>query len=322
MNNTISVALCTYNGDRFLADQLASLAAQSRLPDEVVVCDDGSSDGTLRILQAFAESAPFPVAVHRNDRQLGVALNFSRAISLCSGSVVALADQDDVWMHRKLERVGAIFDERPSVGAVFSDAELVDERLQPFGRTLFEAIGFSERRQERFRQGGALEVLLSRSVCCGATLAFRAECRSAVLPVPPSGLHDVWLAVILSASTEMVGLSEPLIRYRQHADNQIGAPTSGLRTNLARRRRQMALGDELAHYREMATRIARQRGVDSQATARLNAKIRHLEVRHGLPGDRHRRLQPVLTEFARGRYHRYSRGLRSAGFDLVFRQPA
>ena len=98
----ISVALCTCNGARFLSEQLVSLAEQTLRPIELVVCDDASDDGTWQLLEEFQRSAPFPVRLYRNVRRLGIAQNFEQAMLLCEGDVIALCDQDDVWLPEKL----------------------------------------------------------------------------------------------------------------------------------------------------------------------------------------------------------------------------
>lgn len=313
----MSVALCTYQGERYLGGQLESIANQTLPPAEVVVCDDGSTDGTVDVVERFASRAPFPVRLHINPTNLGVTANFAHAIALCRGSIIALADQDDVWAPEKLERLVAAFHDHPGAGAVFSDAELVDDALRPLGRTLFEATRFTERRRRRFGAGHALEVLVAHSVVCGATLAFRSSLRDLVLPIPSTGLHDVWIASILASASTVVALPEPLVRYRQHGANQIGAAAQGPRAKLATRRRQGVFGDEAAHYRAMAERLRQAPGLHADALRLLDRKIEHLQFRYGLP--RHRVLA-VLAELLRGRYHRYSRGLESAGYDLFFRR--
>src|SRR5580698_1985958 len=98
----LSVALCTYNGERFLPEQLASIREQSRLPDELVICDDASADQSVAIATRFAERAPFPVRIEANSRNLGSTPNFARAIELCNGDAIVLSDQDDVWLPDKL----------------------------------------------------------------------------------------------------------------------------------------------------------------------------------------------------------------------------
>ena len=95
--------MCTYNGAQFLKEQLASIAAQFRPPDELVVCDDGSSDGTGEIVKEFARRSPFATRFVVNDQNLGSTKNFEKAIFLCQGTIVSLADQDDVWYRHKLE---------------------------------------------------------------------------------------------------------------------------------------------------------------------------------------------------------------------------
>ena len=91
-----SIALCTYNGEKFLREQLDSIALQTLLPDELVACDDRSCDSTMEILQEFRERVSFPVHIHQNEENLGSTKNFEKAIKLCSGDIIALCDQADV----------------------------------------------------------------------------------------------------------------------------------------------------------------------------------------------------------------------------------
>src|SRR5688572_14133745 len=104
MTNKFSVAMCTYNGARYLKEQLDSFTVQTRLPDELIVCDDGSSDETCQIVSTFAASAPFTVRLEVNQQTLGSTQNFAKAIQLCRGDLIALCDQDDVWLPGKLDK--------------------------------------------------------------------------------------------------------------------------------------------------------------------------------------------------------------------------
>jgi len=126
----ISVAMCTYHGERFLAQQLASIAKQTRPPDELVVCDDRSSDRTVEILRDFAASVSHPVKIFENETNLGFVANFERAIQLCTGDLIALSDQDDIWYPERLELSEREFAAHPEVGLVFSDADLIDDQDQ------------------------------------------------------------------------------------------------------------------------------------------------------------------------------------------------
>src|SRR4051812_23010348 len=148
---TISVALCTFNGAEYLPAQLASIAAQSRLPDELVVHDDASSDGTPALVEAFVAQAPFPVRLHRHAERLGSIRNFDSAIAACAGDLIALSDQDDVWRPDKLRAIARRFDADAGVGLVFSDADLVDAALRPIGRGPWGSIGLCWQRQHLWR---------------------------------------------------------------------------------------------------------------------------------------------------------------------------
>ncbi len=127
---TISVAMATYNGGRFLREQLDSIRRQSLPPTELVVCDDGSSDDTVEILRRFAEEAPFKVVIDAHGQRLGFTPNFLRAVGLCTGEIVALCDQDDVWEERKLAVCVAGFADG-TVMTVTHRVQVVDELLRP-----------------------------------------------------------------------------------------------------------------------------------------------------------------------------------------------
>jgi glycosyltransferase involved in cell wall biosynthesis len=151
--NRISVALCTYNGERFLPQQLASIQQQTRLPDEVVVCDDRSTDRTVEMVRAFAASVSFPVRVIVNERNLGSAANFAQAIELCAGNLVALSDQDDIWYPIRLERSEQELTEHPEAGLVFSDGDIIDDRDQLVGTRLWTYFGFAGEVRDRLLAG-------------------------------------------------------------------------------------------------------------------------------------------------------------------------
>src|SRR5207244_12381537 len=153
---TISVAMCTFNGSRFVAEQLTSIAAQTRPPDELIICDDCSSDETPKLVEAFIRTATFPVQLQVNEQNLGLTRNFERAIGLCKGDFIALSDQDDVWLPEKLARMESVFTSSPDLGLVFSDAELVDENRSLLGKRLWDSLGLSREERKRLREGKAI----------------------------------------------------------------------------------------------------------------------------------------------------------------------
>ncbi|MBI5288433.1 MAG: glycosyltransferase, partial [Chloroflexi bacterium] len=198
MTSPISVALCTHNGERYLRAQLESIAAQSLLPAEVVACDDGSTDRTVDILESFAGEAPFPVRVARNARRFGPAKNYEQAIGRCSGDFIALADQDDMWLPAKLQRLTDAI-EREGAAYAFSDARLIDaDGRVVAGKTLL-ARRFAPARIERaFRDHRELDLLLKRDFIYGTTLMFRSEYRELVLPIGAAWSHDTWIVNVLA----------------------------------------------------------------------------------------------------------------------------
>lgn len=127
---TISVALATYNGERFLQEQLNSLAAQTLLPCELVVGDDGSTDGTLDILERFAKTAPFPVRIQCNPTNIGYGQNFLQTATRCRGHWIAFCDQDDVWDYNKLSSLWRIARRHPEISLLVHEFADCDERLR------------------------------------------------------------------------------------------------------------------------------------------------------------------------------------------------
>ena len=220
----ISVALCTYNGSRFLREQLESISVQRRLPDELIVSDDCSTDNTLEIVRKFSAKSQFPITILHNEQNLGSTRNFEKAIENCTGDVIALSDQDDVWLPQKLERIEAQFDSHPDVGLVFSDAVLTDDELRPIGLRLWtETFRPADRR--KFASGHALDVLLQYNVVTGATIAFRSALRPAIMPIPQltEFIHDGWIGLVAALCSHIRFIREPLIKYRQHSGQQLGA---------------------------------------------------------------------------------------------------
>lgn len=202
-----------------------SIKSQPRKPDEVVVCDDGSRDGTMELLQLFQEQCPFPVKLHRNETRLGSLKNFEKAIGLCKGDVVVLADQDDVWVPEKLTIIEDAFEKHPDLGYLFTDAELVDAEGDLLGRSLWASLGFSAKQFNKFDNVEQLRCLFRKPIVTGATMAIRGSLKQFVLPFPENTIfvHDFWIALVAS-SINMHGLPLPdkLIRYRLHSSQQIG----------------------------------------------------------------------------------------------------
>lgn len=318
----LSIAMCTYNGARFLADQLESIATQTRLPDELIVCDDRSSDETVQIVKDFSHRAAFKVELVVNEQNLGSTKNFEKAISICRGEVIALADQDDIWYASKLERIEAVFTAKPSVGVVFSDADVVDENKTPLGRRLWQTVGLSAARRKRISIGQGAQVLLNHNVVTGATMAFRTKFRELVLPIPENWVHDGWIALLISVFADLALIQDPLIRYRKHAAQQIGPLDLSISKRIARAKRTgadeyFALAQQYGSVRERLIAA----GDDPRIPAvilQIEKKIKHLRTRAQMVTPRFSRLPRICEELLSRRYHRYSEGWRSAAKDFLF----
>ena len=315
--------MCTYNGAEFLPAQLQSIITQSRPPDEIIVCDDGSTDDTQKLLEKF------PVSLYINDHNLGSVKNFERAISLCTGDVIALSDQDDVWRKDKLQLIEDAFNQSPSAGLVFSDAAIVDEDLNPLNRRMWDEVGFDEHKRKLVRGGRALEVLITGWTVTGATMAFRAPFMKLSLPIPDdiAMIHDGWIALTIAAVADVVALDEPLIQYRQHARQQIGAPThnasepelgkiQAIETAFRRRNSSAELHQILQTLE--ARLLAQANNFDTRkALSFVSDYAFHLNVRANLPQRRLNRVPSILRELLSLRYHEYANGFKSAAKDLV-----
>jgi len=211
MRPSVSVAMATWNGAAFLPEQLESLARQELLPTELVVCDDGSTDATLQVLEEFAARAPFAVRLYRNERNLGVRSTFEKAISLCRGDFVFLCDQDDYWAPEKIRRVVETFEGDPRTMVVLNDKTIADERLNPSGATVLG----------NMRRAGTPDI----SFIAGCCSAYRKEWLPVAMPIPPDlPYHDWWIAALAHQLGVSRIIDEPLQLYRRHGSNASAHP--------------------------------------------------------------------------------------------------
>lgn len=324
---TVSVAMCTYNGAEHIAAQIESIFNQSRLPDELIVSDDCSTDNTIECLQRIAKSAPLPMRVLQGRGRAGVTRNFERAINACTGSVIALADQDDVWATEKIQSMLAAFDANPGCGYVFSDAKLIDSSGESLGdATLWRMVGFEGWRRQRYEENEQLPVMLrGGSFVYGMALAFRSHLRELLLPIAATSAdctHDTWIATLLSAAGHPgIALPKTLVAYRQHARQVVGAGVyranswNAIRNVLTTDRRNAhTLADD---YQAMADRL-RQAAPQEPGVHLLDEKALHLRQRQiALETHRLSRIPYVAIELFTGRYARYATSWKSALRDLM-----
>lgn len=318
----LSIAMCTYNGAKHLGDQLESFLRQSRSPDELVICDDRSTDDTCGMVEAFATRSPFPVRLVRNETQLGVAANFGKAIGLCTGDWILLSDQDDIWLPHKLATIEAAIAAHPGVGLVFSDADVVDELGAPLGSTFCSIFRFTPDKQRVVQAGQAWKVFLRQFVAQGTAMAFDARLRDVILPIPV-GLtnHDDWINMVLPAVARVHFIPEPLLLYRQHSRQLTGSRRVTMREHAAK-----SVHSGPSYQRMIAERYQaamdrlRERGVPlltEDMPALYAAKVRHNTARATIRESRWWALPLAVRELFTLRYFRYS-SWRGAIGDLLF----
>jgi glycosyltransferase involved in cell wall biosynthesis len=323
----ISVALCTYNGSVFVEEQLRSILAQTLPAQEIVVSDDASTDGTTDVVagvfadwQAAHPQAVVSLRLLRNPAPLGVTANFEQAIAACSGDLIALSDQDDVWPAERLRILAGEFASRPGLQLVHTDARLVDEAGRPTGLTLLATLGVSTADKTAVHEGKAFDILLRRNIVTGATTMLRSELGDRARPFPAAWVHDEWLAMVAAATGEVDLLQRPLLDYRQHSSNQIGASHLDVGGKLARLcasradrnarllARAVALQERAALLRPTPT---------GEVLERIDAKLAHERMRSTLPTARFGRVAPVLRAWFTGGYHRFGLGMQDVLRDLV-----
>lgn len=320
----ISVALCTYNGERFIEQQLDSILSQSILPKQIVVSDDGSTDGTLdtvrRVLSpgVLAETG-ITLNMLQRKKPLGVTKNFETALAACTSEFVSLCDQDDVWHPDRLERLLAGFTS-DDVMLVHSDARMVDAVGRPLGHSLFESLGARKRELAREQGPAGCEVLVRRNLVTGATAMVRRQLVQAAQPFPTSWVHDHWLAVVASLTGRIVVDRGQLIDYRQHGGNQIGARklTAGRALRMLGDSRRARHEGRVQRLVDLTGRLD-QGEVPASTSQRkfVSEKLFHERLRLAMPDSRMARIPTVLRELISGRYHRLGRGLRDVVRDAL-----
>jgi len=312
--------MATYQGAAYIGEQLGSIAIQTRLPDELAISDDGSTDFTLEIAERFASTVPFPVRICRHEDNLGFSRNFERAIAEASGEVVFLSDQDDIWFPEKIERVMLEFDKDPDVLAVIHDQRILDhETGEIFSRSYFDnqrALGLAE-----------------KELVSGNFTAIRRELIEILQPFPGGVSYDFWISRVATALDCRRVVREPLQLYRRHSSNLSQPVLARRRPTLLAELVRIALRDPRPHWREMlalcrsaATRIAERAGaIDgrlgkgraNESLEILSRQIRSLERRiemTSLPAFR-RRIE-IVRAWKNGFYDQFS-GARSAAKDML-----
>ena len=219
----ISVALCTYNGEKYLNEQLNSIFNQSLSVDEIIICDDKSTDTTIEIIKEYQEKHPFKIKLFQNETNLRSVKNFEKALNLTSGDVIFLSDQDDIWVHEKVEKYVAYFYKHNSIKVLASNGYCIDDSSSIIEKySLWDIPEFLKEKNidvDYFKL-----ITYFSNIATGASMALKKEILIKVLPFPIiDGLHhDEWIAIIASSTQEFTLLNEKYFYYRIHNNQQVG----------------------------------------------------------------------------------------------------
>lgn len=219
----ISVALCTYNGEKFLHHQIDSILNQTLKVDEIVVCDDGSTDKTHQILNEYQKKFPEVFKIHINEKNLRSVKNFEKAISLCTGEIIFLSDQDDVWENNKVEVFNAFFGINKQIDVLCSNGFIINESNQKQDLyTVWDVPEFLETNKQEIDYFKIFATI--GNFATGATMALRKSFLHQVLPFPDiEGLHhDEWIALTSAEQKKFAFLNKKLFSYRIHSEQQVG----------------------------------------------------------------------------------------------------
>lgn len=324
----ISIAMATYNGAKYLREQLESFNTQIRKPDELVVCDDASTDETIDILNEYKSNVSFDMQVYVNPANLGYVQNFNKALSLCTGDFVFLSDQDDVWFKDKISTLAEEAAQDLHSVVFMNDAELTLQDLTPTGLTKLGQI----------RSAGLSDELFIMGSCA----AVRRNFLKKVLPIPSQILwHDGWIVGLAIGLKRRHIVERSLQLYRRHEENSSVVITSKVRKiskifyygskvisgvkksdlkTLRDRRECMELLSKKAQEMNQLSNDDTKLQIDlAEFVDMLHQQTEALSLRIVLSEKpRITRLPIVLTMLRQGKYRHFS-GIRSACLDLIKR---
>lgn len=202
----VSVAMATYNGEKYIKEQIDSILSQLDNKDELIISDDGSNDETLKIINSYQDNRIKLI----NGPHKGVKQNFANAIKECTGKYIFLSDQDDIWDMKKIEKVLNIFNQKKCL-CVVHDCIVFDSDSK---ETIYESF-------YKFRNSkkGIIRNIWKNSYI-GCCMAFDSKMKKYILPIPNNiEMHDQWIGILCEKKGESIFIDDKLIRYRRHNGN-------------------------------------------------------------------------------------------------------
>ena len=320
----ISVALATYNGSSYIEQQIESILHQTKSVDEIVICDDCSTDDTISILQSYQQKYPNLFKIMQNEKQLGCAKNFEKAISNANGDIIFIADQDDVWNEDKVEKMMDLLSSSNAKGC-FSDSSIVDGNLLSLGTSHLQIRGFSKDTFDSSKiklRKYLFPLFLKRVPPAAHDMAITADAKSIILPFPDlRNCHDTWIGLCLVALDGWSFTNEELTLFRQHNNNASNSgKIAGIFSKIEQAKSSIknntfAWNAQL--YKELIVRFNGK--CDNETLEELNDRMQHSLVRSNMQCNVIKRLPLILREISNKRYFKYGRGWVNVLQDMFFR---
>jgi glycosyltransferase involved in cell wall biosynthesis len=219
-----SVAMCTFNGEQFLKEQIDSILNQSVSIDEIIVCDDGSTDLTISILEEYSKKNPNLFKIYKNEINLKSVKNFEKGISLCSGEIIFLSDQDDIWELNKVEKMIHYFDQNPNIDVLATNGFCIDDNSKVHEKyAIWDVPQFLRDKNIEFDYFSLIAFVTNIST--GASMAFRKSILKEIMPFPKikDFHHDEWIAMYAAKKESFELLNGKYFYYRIHKNQQVGS---------------------------------------------------------------------------------------------------
>lgn len=303
----ISIAMCTFNGEKYLEDQLNSIINQTILPDEIVIYDDNSTDSTKEILKDFKKrNTIINIIINFNEINLGVSKNFNQAISQCMGEYIFLVDQDDIWEINKIEYLTREID-RQKKSVIFSNGNMINSSSITRRKSLWEAFNVNSKDIKKFESNKGIDVLLKKDVITGCTILIKKKFVDKIIPLNSKFVHDAWIGLIAELFDELGITQKELINYRIHGSQQIGLNNIKKKRSFETRRHDLLI----EKYSELIEKIMTMDNFNKAKLIKVNDKIIFFQERNDL------NFYNVAKNSFNLRYFKYSSGVKAIVLDLL-----
>ena len=315
----ISIAMCTYNGEKYIKEQLYSIFNQTIKPDEIIICDDCSKDKTVEIINYFKDK--LNIKLYNNDCNLGVTKNFEKAIKNCNGDIIFLSDQDDYWNEKKIEKIVEKFELQKDICMIFTNADVVDKNLKSFNYNLWDSVNFNKRHKNRILDNHAFEMLLNKNYITGATMAFKKELKNVIFPIPNEFIHDEWIALMACIFYKINFLDEKLILYRIHENNVIGTSNNQIKKSIKNCKiinRKNGCINKIKKCNAILKVINNNKKNNEYYNREINNMIKFYSFRFKLLNNPINRIFSINKEVFNGNYFKYGNGIHTIIRDIFF----